>query len=45
MQLTRCNLKTSRAWQIKEAASFLWNYSYMGVAEKNWNRLLGWIRF
>jgi len=43
MQLTRCNLKTSRAWQIKEAASFLWNYSYMGVAEKNWNRLLGWI--
>ena len=43
MQLTRRNLKTSRAWQIKEAASFLWNYSYMGVAEKNWTRLLGWI--
>lgn len=43
MQLTRLNLKTSRAWQIKEAASSLWNYSYIGVAEKNWRQLLGWI--
>jgi len=43
MQLTRCNLKTARAWRIKEAAGFLWNYSYMGVAEKNWKQLLGWI--
>ena len=43
MQLTRLNLKTARAWQIKEAASTLWNYSYIGVAEKNWRQLLGWI--
>lgn len=43
LQLTRLNLKTSRAWQIKEAAGSLWNYSYIGVAEKNWRQLLGWI--
>lgn len=43
MQLTRLNLKTSRAWKIKEAAGLLWSYTYMGVAEKNWKRLLGWI--
>lgn len=43
MQLTRLNLKTARAWQIKEAANSLWNYSYIGVAEKNWRQLLGWI--
>ena len=29
LQLTRLNLKTARAWQIKEAASTLWNYSYI----------------
>ena len=33
LQLSRLNLKTARAWQIKEAASTLWNYSYMSVAE------------
>jgi len=43
MQLTRLNLKTARAWQIKEAASTLWNYSYLGAAERNWRHLLGWI--
>jgi len=43
MQLTRLNLKTSRAWQIKEAAGSFWNYSYIGVAEKNWRQLLGLI--
>lgn len=43
MQLTRLNLKTARAWQIKEAASTLWNYSYIGVAEKKWHQLLGWM--
>jgi transposase len=43
LQLTRLNLKTARTWQIKEAASTLWNYSYIGVAEKNWQQLLGWI--
>ena len=43
LSLTRMNLKTARAWRIKEAASLLWNYSYMGVAEKNWKQLLYWI--
>ena len=43
LSLTRMNLKTARAWRIKEAASLLWNYAYMGVAEKNWKKLLFWI--
>lgn len=43
LKLTRLNLKTARAWHIKETASLLWNYTYMGTAEKNWKELLGWI--
>jgi transposase len=43
LRLTRLNLKTSRAWRIKEAASGLWSYAYRGVAERNWKALLGWI--
>jgi transposase len=43
LQLTRMNLKTARAWRIKEAASTLWSYSYRAVAERNWKTLLGWI--
>lgn len=43
LPLTRMNLKTARAWRIKEAASRLWNYTYMGVAEKEWKQLLYWI--
>ena len=43
LKLTRMNLKTARAWRIKEAASELWSYKYDGVAEKNWRSLLGWI--
>ena len=43
MDLTRMNLKTARAWRIKEAASELWGFHYMAVAEKHWKRLLGWI--
>jgi transposase len=43
LQLTQLNLKTSRAWRIKEVASMLWNYTYMGVARKEWMKLLGWI--
>jgi transposase len=42
-KLTQTNLKTARAWRIKEAASLLWDYSYMGVAEREWKKLLGWI--
>jgi transposase len=43
MDLTRMNLKTARAWRIKEAASELWSFRYMAVAERHWKRLLGWI--
>jgi transposase len=43
LSLIRLILKTARAWRIKEAATILWNYSYMGVAERNWKRLLLWI--
>ena len=43
LTLTRMNLKTARAWRIKEASSTLWDYTYMGVAEKQWKSLLYWI--
>lgn len=43
LKLTQINLKTSRAWRIKEAASLLWDYSYMGVAKRKWTQLLRWI--
>ncbi len=43
MQVSRLHLKTSRAWQIKETASTLWDYCYAGMAEKNWEKLLRWI--
>lgn len=43
MNLTRMNLKTARAWRMKEAASMLWNYTYMGSAKKAWKRLLYWM--
>ena len=43
LQVTQLNLKTARAWRIKEAASLLWDYTYMGVAQKEWKKLLGWI--
>ena len=43
LKLTRLNLKTARAWRMKEAASMLWGYTYMGVAKKRWLELLGWI--
>jgi transposase len=43
MQLSRLNLRTARAWRIKEAASLLWNFSYMAVAGKRWKEILAWI--
>jgi len=43
LDLSRLNLKTSRAWQIKENANALWDYTYMNVAENAWKKLLGWI--
>ena len=43
LDLTKMNLKTARAWRIKEAAAMIWDYKYLGVAEKAWKRLLYWI--
>ena len=43
MALSRLNLKTARAWRIKETASQLWDYRYRAVAQKAWAGLLGWI--
>jgi len=43
MMLSRMNLKTARAWRMKEAAAQLWDYSYLGVADKRWKELLAWI--
>jgi len=43
MELTRSNMKTARAWAIKETAGKLWNYSSATWALKAWNHLLDWI--
>ncbi len=43
LRLTRMNLKTARAWRIKEAANGLWSYSYRKAAERSWKALLGWM--
>lgn len=43
MALSRLNLKTARAWRIKETASQLWDYRYRASAQKAWVQLLGWI--
>jgi Transposase and inactivated derivatives len=43
MELTRLNLKTARAWRIKEAANGLWAFFYRAVAERHWKCLLAWI--
>ena len=43
LNLTRINLKTARAWRIKEAAAMLWDYKYMAVAERAWKRLYYWM--
>lgn len=44
MKLARSNLKTARAWAIKETASKLWSFAYRESAIKAWNQLLSWIR-
>jgi len=41
--LTKMNLKTARAWRIKEVANELWNFTYMGVAERQWKQLFFWM--
>jgi len=43
LSITRMHLKTARAWQMKETANTLWNFTYMGAAEKNWKSLLWWL--
>jgi transposase len=43
LSLTRTNLKTARAWAIKETASSLWDYVYLGAAKRAWMMLLQWI--
>jgi Transposase and inactivated derivatives len=43
LKLSRMDLKTARAWRIKEAAGQLWDFVYEGVAEKRWKELLAWI--
>ncbi len=43
LELTRMSLKTARAWRIKEVASIIWEYRYLGVAKKHWKKLLAWI--
>jgi transposase len=43
LSITCMHLKTARAWQMKEIASTLWEYIYMGAAEKNWKALIKWM--
>jgi len=39
MAIARSALKTARAWALKEMAHSLWNYAYIAVAEREWNKL------
>jgi transposase len=43
LNMSRLNLETARAWRIKEQASVIWEYVYMGVAAGAWKKLLWWI--
>jgi transposase len=40
MEITRCALKTARAWALKETASQLWDYVSEGWARRQWTRLI-----
>ncbi len=40
--LTRVDLKTGRAWALKEALRRLWHYSSRAWAEKHWRRWYFW---
>ena len=44
LEIARSSLKTARAWAMKETAHLLWDFLYMGAAEKGWKRLLGWMK-
>lgn len=41
-QLRALDLKTSRAWAIKENLRRLWEFRRLGVAKKYWKRWLDW---
>lgn len=40
--LRECSLKAGRAWAIKDAARWLWNYTARGWAAKAWKQWIGW---
>jgi transposase len=40
VELTRKNLKTARAWAIKETAANLWDYVTRGHAQNAWMKLI-----
>lgn len=42
--LTKLNLKTARAWAIKETAGNLWHYINKSWAVKMWYKLIGWMQ-
>lgn len=42
MKLQQSDLKTGRAWAIKENFRYFWDYVYAGNAEKFFNRWYGW---
>ncbi len=44
LTIAKSNLKTARAWAMKETAHFLWNYTYMSIAEKKWKKLISWMK-
>lgn len=44
LELTRKNLKTARAWAMKETAANLWGYVTRGHAHNAWTRLINWMR-
>lgn len=40
--LRTSNLRTARAWAIKEFAMALWNYRHLGWARRGWQRWYSW---
>jgi transposase len=41
-QLKSLNLKTARAWAIKESLRVLWTYQYRGWGERHWKSWYFW---
>ena len=39
MEISRCELKTARAWAMKEMAGHMWDYVCEGWAKRQWKRL------